>query len=651
MEKERGESPDPLMTDYDVYLFREGRHSRLFEKLGSHVMVQDGIAGTHFAVWAPSAAGVSVVGDFNGWARSSTPLSAHTDGSGLWEVFVPGVGEGALYKYFVESKFGGYSAEKSDPFAFLCETPPKTASVVHEPRFDWDDEEWSRERLRLNSLDSPISVYECHLGSWRRVPEDGNRVLTYAEVARHLPGYLGEMGYSHVEFLPVMEHPFYGSWGYQVTGFFAPTSRYGKPEDLMFLVQQLHASGKGVFLDWVPSHFPTDEHGLGYFDGTHLYEYADPKKGFNPDWKSYVFDYGRGEVRSFLLSSACYWLEKYHADGLRLDAVSSMLYLDYSRGPGEWVPNVYGGRENLEAISFIQSLNEMLYSYYPDRQMIAEESTAWPMVTRPTSSGGLGFGMKWNMGWMHDTLSYYSRNPVHRKYHQNELTFSLWYAFDENFMLPLSHDEVVHGKGALLHKMPGDSWQRFANLRLLLGYMYGHPGKKLLFMGADLGEWDEWNHDRSLDWHLLGEKANAGVNAWVRDLNREYHKNPALHDLDFNSNGFAWVNMGDAGSSIISFIRNGRGGEKVLVVCNNTPVPRVGYSVGVPSGGVWTEILNSDAKEYGGSGMGNMGKVEARRGETDGRQYFLQLTLPPLSAIFFESPGRDTPPRTDITVK
>ena len=633
-----------MMTDYDIYLFRQGKHSRLYEKLGSHITVEDGGEGTHFAVWAPNAASVSVVGDFNDWAPSSTSLYEHSDGSGLWEGFVPGVGEGSLYKYYISSKFGGYTAEKTDPFAFLCEMPPRTASVVHNVKFEWHDEKWSRDRGRLNSLDSPLAIYECHLGSWRRVPEDGNRPPSYAETARYLPGYLEEMGYTHVEFLPVMEHPFYGSWGYQITGFFAPTSRYGRPEDLMFLIEQLHASGKGVFLDWVPSHFPTDGHGLGYFDGTHLYEYADSRKGFNPDWKSFVFDYGRGEVRSFLLSSAAYWLEKFHADGLRLDAVSSMLYLDYSRGPGEWVPNVHGGRENLEAISFIQSLNEAVYSSYPDRQMIAEESTAWPMVSRPTSAGGLGFGMKWNMGWMHDTLSYYSRNPVHRKHHQNELTFSLWYAFNENFMLPLSHDEVVHGKGSLLRKMPGDPWQKFANLRLLLGYMYGHSGKKLLFMGADLGEWDEWNHERSLDWHLLDEPANAGVHAWVRDLNMEYRKNPALHELDFEAAGFEWVDISDSQSSIISFIRKGRGGEnKVLVVCNNTPVPREKYVVGVPSGGTWTEILNSDAKGYGGSGIGNMGRVEANHAAANGRPYSLSLTLPPLASVFFVNSERRTP--------
>jgi 1,4-alpha-glucan branching enzyme len=434
-----------------------------------------------------------------------------------------------------------------------------------------------------------------------------------------------------------MEHPFYGSWGYQVAGFFAPTSRFGAPRDFMMLVDKIHEAGVGVILDWVPSHFPTDEYALGYFDGTHLYEYADSRKGFNPDWRSYVFDFGRNEVRSFLLSSATFWLDKFHTDGLRLDAVSSMLYLDYSRGPGEWVPNVNGGRENLEAISFLRTLNELVYSNFPDRQMIAEESTAWPMVSRPTTTGGLGFGMKWNMGWMHDTLAYFSKDPVHRRFHQNELTFSLWYAFTENFILPLSHDEVVHGKGSLLSKMPGDIWQKYANLRLLLGYMFGHPGKKLLFMGADLGEWDEWNHDKSLDWHLLREKMNVGVHRWVKDLNSVHRGEKALHEVDFEPSGFEWVDFGDADSSVISFIRRDRAGlDPVLVVCNNTPVPRDRYAVGVSVSGAWTEILNSDATEYGGSGIGNLGRVEARGVASHGRPYSLLLTLPPLACLFFK---------------
>ena len=638
-----GRVPDVIahqaMSDYDVYLFREGKHSRLYEKLGSHPLEVDGVLGTHFAVWAPNAASVSVVGDFDSWDPKGAPLFPHEDGSGLWEGFVQGVGEGALYKYSVSSRFNGYTVEKSDPFAFFCEVPPKTASVVHEASFEWGEGPWEAERRRRNSLEAPMSVYECHLGSWRRVAEEDHRPLTYLEASRLLPQYLAETGYSHVEFLPLMEHPFYGSWGYQITGFFAPTSRYGKPEDLMALIQGLHASGKGVFLDWVPSHFPTDQHGLGYFDGTHLYEYPDPRKGFNPDWGTHVFDFGRGEVRSFLISSACYWLDRFHADGLRLDAVSSMLYHDYSRGPGGGVPNVHGGRENLEAVSFLQALNETVYGRFPDVQMIAEESTAWPMVSRPTSSGGLGFGMKWNMGWMHDTLDYFSKDPVHRRYHQNELTFSLWYAFNENFILPLSHDEVVHGKGSLLSKMPGDDWQKFANLRLMLGYMYGHPGKKLLFMGGDLGQRKEWDHNNSVDWHLLDEGNNAGIHRWVRDLNGALLSERALHEVDFAPEGFEWVNFGDNENSAISFLRKPRGaGNPVLVVCNNTPVPRDGYAVGVPSGGPWTEILNSDGKEYGGSGMGNLGGSGARREPSDGRPYSLTLTLPPLASLFLRGP-------------
>ncbi len=625
------------MSDYDVYLFREGKHSRLYEKLGAHHMELDGAAGTHFAVWAPNAKQVSLIGDFNDWKPGSHPLLPHDDDSGLWEGFLPGLGEGALYKYHVISKYDGYSVQKGDPFAFLWESPPKTASVVHDLGSEWNDDRWVSDRPSLNSLGSPFSVYECHLGSWRRVPEDHNRPLTYSESARHLPEYLVGMGYSHVEFLPVMEHPFYGSWGYQVAGYFAPTSRFGPPEDFMKLIDGIHAAGIGVILDWVPSHFPTDEYALGYFDGTHLYEYADPRKGFNPDWRSYVFDFGRGEVRSFLTSSACFWLEKYHADCLRLDAVSSMLYLDYSRGPGEWVPNINGGRENLEAIAFLRSLNEIVYSNFPDRQMIAEESTAWPMVSRPTTAGGLGFGMKWNMGWMHDTLAYFSRDPVHRRFHQDELTFSLWYAFTENFILPLSHDEVVHGKGSLLSKMPGDAWQKFANLRLLLGYMYGHPGKKLLFMGADLGAWDEWNHDKSLDWHLLDDKMNEGVHRWVQDLNRMYAAEKALHDLDFEAGGFEWIDFGDAHNSVISFMRKDLSGlNSVLVVCNNTPVARTGYAVGVPTSSAWAEVLNSDAEVYGGSGLGNLSRVEAKPVPSHGRPHSVSLTLPPLACLFLK---------------
>jgi 1,4-alpha-glucan branching enzyme len=631
------------MTDYDVYLFREGKNCRLYEKLGAHQMEVDDVRGTHFAVWAPNARKVSLMGDFNSWKSASAPLFPRVDGSGIWEGFVPGLGNGSLYKYRITSKYSGYSVDKADPFAFFSETPPRTASVVWDLAYSWSDEDWVSRRARVNSLESPLSVYECHLGSWRRVPEEHNRPLTYSETAQYLPGYLNDMGYSHVEFLPVMEHPFYGSWGYQMVGFFAPTSRYGTPQDLMTLVDRLHAAGTGVILDWVPSHFPTDEYALVYFDGTHLYEYSDPRKAFNPDWRSYTFDYGRGEVRSFLMSSAAFWLDTYHADGLRVDAVSSMLYLDYSRRPGEWAPNIHGGRENLEAISFLRSLNEIIYSNFPDRQMIAEESTAWPMVSRPTSAGGLGFGMKWNMGWMHDTLSYFSRDPAHRKYHQEELTFSLWYAFTENFMLPISHDEVVHGKGSLLSKMPGDDWQKFANLRLLLGYMYGHPGKKLLFMGTDMGERAEWDHERSLDWHLLGEGMHEGVHRWVRDLNRVYRTEPSLHDVDFEAKGFEWVDFADSDNSVISFLRRDTMDKSpVLVVCNCTPVPRHNYSVGVPVQGEWAELLNSDAKEYGGGGLGNPTPMSARKERHHGRLHSVSLTLPPLAVLFLKPVSRQT---------
>ena len=494
-------------------------------------MTFNGQSGTYFAVWAPDARKVSVIGDFNGWNRTSHPLQPRGQ-SGIWEGFVPGVGKGALYKYHIKSRYRGYKVDKADPFGFYHETPPKTASIVWDIGYNWGDKEWLEKRHGHNALDAPMAIYEVHLGSWRRVPEEDNRPLTYRELAPQLAEYVKQMGFTHVEFLPVMEHPFFGSWGYQTTGYFAPTSRYGTPQDFMFLIDYLHQHDIGVILDWVPSHFPTDEHGLGFFDGTHLYEHAYPQKGFHPDWSSYIFNYGRNEVQSFLLSSALFWLDKYHVDGLRVDAVASMLYLDYSRKNGEWMPNKYGGRENLEAIAFLRRFNEEVYKNYPDVQTIAEESTAWPMVSRPTYVGGLGFGMKWDMGWMHDTLEYITKDPIYRKYHHNELTFRMLYAFTENFVLPLSHDEVVHGKGSLLGKMPGDDWQKFANLRLLLGYMYAQPGKKLLFMGAELGQWQEWHHDESLDWHLLEYQRHAGIKKWVEDLNRLYRSEPALYELD-----------------------------------------------------------------------------------------------------------------------
>ena len=626
-----------LLTDDDLYLFNEGNHFRLYEKLGAHCLNANGVEGTYFAVWAPDAEQVYVTGDFNGWDRASHPMRSRGR-SGIWECFVPGLGKGILYKYHVRSRYNGYRVDKTDPFAFYDEVPPKTASVVWNLDYTWGDGEWMEKRRSRNSLDSPISIYEVHLGSWRRVPEEGNRHLTYRELAPRLAEYVQRMGFTHVEFLPIMEHPFYASWGYQATGYFAPTSRYGTPQDFMYLVDTLHQQGIGVILDWVPSHFPTDEHGPGFFDGTHLYEHADPDKGLHPDWNSFIFNYGRNEVRSFLISSALFWLDKYHADGLRLDAVASMLYLDYSRKNGKWIPNKYGGRENLEAIEFLRRFNEEVYKQHPDIQTMAEESTAWPMVSRPTYVGGLGFGAKWDMGWMHDTLVYITRDPIYRKYHHNQLTFRMLYAFTENFVLPLSHDEVVHGKGALLSKMPGDTWQKFANLRLLLGYMYGQPGKKLLFMGGEFGQWREWNHDESLEWHLLDYAPHAGLQRWVENLNHLYRSEPSLHELDFSSAGFEWVDCNDSDQNVISFLRKGRAGDDiVLVACNFTPITRFNYKVGVPRGGFWKELLNGDAKEYGGSGHGNLGGIEAVPVSFHGRPYSLDMTLPPLATVFFKS--------------
>jgi len=551
---------------------------------------------------------------------------------------VPGAHQGQLYKYHIRSKHRMYSTDRADPFARYTEMPPNTSSVIWDLDYQWHDGEWMGERGLRNALHAPQSLYEVHLGSWRRVPEESNRSLTYRELAARLPGYVGEMGFTHVELLPVMEHPFYGSWGYQTLGYFAPTSRFGRPQDFMGLVDRLHQKGVGVILDWVPSHFPGDGHGLAYFDGTHLYEHEDPRQGYHPDWNSYIFNYGRSEVRSFLVSSALFWLDKYHVDGLRVDAVASMLYLDYSRKDGEWVPNRHGGRENLEAIDFLRMLNEAVYANFPDVQTIAEESTAWPMVSRPTDVGGLGFGMKWNMGWMYDTLSYMGKAPVHRKYHHNQLTFSIWYSFFENFVLPMSHDEVVYGKGSLLDKMPGDYWQKCANLRLLFGYMYGHPGKKLLFMGSELGQWAEWSHDQSLQWHLDEQPAHHGIRRWVQDLNYLYRAQPALYELDFEQAGFSWVDCNDAEQSMVSFLRKGAcTKDLILAAANFTPVPRMNYRIGVPRGGFWREILNSDAAEYGGSGQGNMGGVEAAPLPCHGHYSSVALTLPPLGIVFLKN--------------
>jgi 1,4-alpha-glucan branching enzyme len=631
-----------LLNDQDLYLFNEGSHYRLYEKLGSHFMTVDGEEGTYFAVWAPNAGGIFVTGTFNGWNPGSHPLRLKGT-SGIWEGFIPGVTRGTAYKYHVVSRVNEYRYDKADPFAFHGEVPPDTGSVVWDLWYAWEDGEWMKDRHRRNAAGSPISVYEMHLGSWMRVPEEGNRMMTYRELAPRLVEYLTKMNFTHVEFLPVMEHPFYGSWGYQVTGFFAPTSRYGTPQDFMVLVDTLHRNGIGVILDWVPSHFTKDGHGLNYFDGTHLFEHADPRQGHHPDWDTQIFNYGRHEVQSFLLSNAYYWLDVFHADGLRVDAVASMLYLDYSRKEGEWIPNRYGGRENLEAISFLRRVSEEVYKERPDIVTIAEESTAWPMVSRPTYVGGLGFGMKWDMGWMHDTLLYMGHDPVHRKYHHNKLSFRLVYAFTENFVLPLSHDEVVHGKGSLLGKMPGDTWQKFANLRALYGYMYGQPGKKLLFMGGEFGQWREWNHDDSLDWHLLENPPHAGLSRWVEELNALYRREPALHELDFDPAGFEWVDCNDAEQSVLTFLRKGRStGDIMLVVCNFTPVPRHNYRVGVPRGGFWREVLNSDAPEYGGSGQGNIGGVTAAPISAHGRLHTLTVVVPPLATVFFRS-GEEQP--------
>jgi 1,4-alpha-glucan branching enzyme len=624
------------LTDDDLHLFNEGTQYRLYDKLGAHPARVGGVEGTSFAVWAPDAEAVSVIGDFNAWNRRRHPL--HPRGSsGIWEGFVPGVGEGTLYKYSIRSRHGAYRVDKTDPLAFHTEVPPRTAGRVWNLQYDWKDREWMETRGERNQRNSPMAIYEVHLGSWRRAAGEDHRSLSYREMAAPLAEYVHDMGFTHVEFLPLMEHPFYGSWGYQTTSYFAPTSRYGTPQDFMFLVDHLHQNGIGVLLDWVPSHFPTDEHGLGFFDGAHLYEHADQREGFHPDWSSFIFNYGRHEVRSFLISSALFWLDRYHADGLRVDAVASMLYRDYSRREGEWIPNRYGGRENLEAIAFLRQLNQAVYEYYPAAQTFAEESTAWPMVSRPTHLGGLGFGFKWDMGWMHDTLKYMCHDPVHRRFHHGELTFRMIYAFAENFVLPLSHDEVVHGKGSLLGKMPGDDWQKFANLRLLYGYMYTQPGKKLLFMGGEFGQWYEWNHEAGLDWQLLHYPRHQGLRRWVRDLNTVYRGQPALHELDCEASGFAWVDCNDSEQSILVYLRRGRSTSAAfLVACNFTPVPRPNYRIGVPWGGRWNEVLNSDAPIYGGSGQGNMGGVSAEDVRSHGHPNSLNVTLPPLAIVVFK---------------
>jgi 1,4-alpha-glucan branching enzyme len=624
-------------SDQDLYLFNEGSHYRMYDKLGAHLTSADDEPGVCFGVWAPNGKDVSVVGSFNDWNPHAHPLQPRGS-SGIWEGFVPGVPRGALYKYHIASHHHGYVADKADPFGVYHEKPPRTASVIWDLEYQWADRHWMEKRANRQSLHAPISIYEVHIGSWMRNHEEHGRPLTYRELATKLTEYVQRMGFTHVEFLPIMEHPFYASWGYQTTGYFAPTARYGAPQDFMYLVDFLHQHDIGVILDWVPSHFPSDGHGLAYFDGTHLFEHEDWRKGFHPDWNTYIFNYGRNEVRSFLLSSAMLWLDKYHADGIRVDAVASMLYLDYSRRNGEWIPNQYGGRENLEAIDFLRRFNTEAFKEQPGIQTIAEESTAWPMVSRPTYVGGLGFGMKWDMGWMHDTLEYFRQDPIHRKFHHNQLTFRMLYGFTENFVLPLSHDEVVHGKGSLIGKMPGDEWQRFANLRLLYGYMFGQPGKKLLFMGDEFGQVREWTHDADLEWYVLQYPFHRGVQLWVEQLNRLHREQPALHELDSDPAGFEWIDANDSETSVLSFLRKGRSErENVLVMCNFTPVPRLKYRIGVPFGGYWRELLNSDAQDYAGSGMGNGGGVQAEGVPSHGRRFSLSMTLPPLGVLFLKA--------------
>ncbi|MBP6182556.1 1,4-alpha-glucan branching protein GlgB [Flavobacterium sp.] len=625
-----------LFTDFDIDLFKAGKHFRLYEKLGAHLITVDGVDGVYFAVWAPTAHSVSVVGDFNFWTQGEHLLNVRWDSSGIWEGFIPNVKKGTTYKYKIQSNNNGIVTEKADPFAFYCEKPPHTASVVWDLDYQWKDNNWMETRQNHNGLDKPYSVYEVHLGSWKRHAEE-NRFLTYLEFAEDLVDYVKETGFTHVEFMPIMEYPYDPSWGYQLVGYFAPTSRFGKPQDFMVLVDKLHEAGIGVILDWVPSHFPDDAHGLGFFDGSNLFEHPDRRKGYHPDWKSLVFNYGRNEVRSFLISNALFWMQHYHADALRVDAVASMLYLDYSRNDGEWEPNIYGGRENLDTISFLKEFNEAVYLNYEGVQTIAEESTSFPMVSRPTSIGGLGFGMKWMMGWMHDTLEYFQKNTVYRKYHQNDLTFSMTYTFSENFMLPLSHDEVVYGKKSIAGRMPGDEWQKFANLRLLYGYMFMHPGTKLLFMGSEFGQSSEWNFEGSLDWHLLQYPFHEGVKKLITDLNKLYKTQPALYEKQFSPEGFEWINYSDHQNAVMSFIRKGNNTkEDVIVVCNFTQVVRSNYRIGLPKKGKLTEIFNSDATDYGGSGVSNPKKITIEALPYDGRDYSIELLLPPLSVTVFK---------------
>jgi 1,4-alpha-glucan branching enzyme len=629
-----------MLSEFDLYLLAEGTHNRAYEKLGAHLSERDGRRGVHFAVWAPNAERVSIIGDFNQWNSAADLMRPSS--AGVWEGFVPDIGSGAVYKYHLVSRDRRYAVDKADPYGFAAEIRPRTASRVWNLQdHTWLDNSWMANRAKNNSLNAPISIYEMHLGSWKRVPGEANRWLTYREMAPLLAEYVHEAGFTHVQFLPIMEHPFDGSWGYQIIGYFAPTSRFGTPSDFMYLIDYLHQRGIGVILDWVPAHFPKDEAGLGYFDGSHLYEHADPKQAEQPDWNTFVFNYGRNEVQNFLMNNALFWFDKYHVDGLRVDAVASMLYLDYGKREGQWIPNRYGGKENIEAIHLLKAVNERVYESFPDVMMIAEESTAWPQVSRPIYLGGLGFGLKWNMGWMHDVLEYMSKDPVLRSYHHAKITFSLVYAFSENFVLPFSHDEVVYGKGSMLRKMPGDEWQKFANLRLLYGFMFGHPGKKLLFMGDEFGQWSEWNHDVGLEWDLLQNPRHAGLLRWVRDLNTLYCGQSSLHESDFNAAGFEWVDCKDSEQSILSFLRRGPSSDdQILFVCNFTPVVRENYRVGVPVEGSWKEVLNSDAPLYGGSGQGNLGCLSTMPLPIHGRPFTLDMRLPPLGIVAFQPDSR-----------
>jgi 1,4-alpha-glucan branching enzyme len=620
-------------TDFDIDLFKSGKHYRLYEKFGSHVMNIDGVKGTYFAVWAPSAKTVSVIGDFNFWTEKEHQLQVRWDSSGIWEGFIPGVAHGATYKYKIQSSHNNIGTEKADPYARRCEHPPRTGSIVYDYKPKWNDQEWMTSRKKNNALDAPYSVYEVHLGSWKKKLEE-NRSLSYHELSLDLVAYAKEMQFTHIEFMPIMEYPYDPSWGYQITGYFAPTARFGYPEEFQELVNACHNAGIGVLLDWVPSHFPEDAHGLGYFDGTHLYEHPDRKRGYHQDWKSLIFNYGRNEVKSFLISNALFWLDQYHIDGLRVDAVASMLFLDYSREEGEWDPNIYGGRENLEAIAFLKEMNEAVYLNYPDTQTTAEESTSFPMVSAPTSVGGLGFGMKWMMGWMHDTLQYFKKEPIYRRHHQNDLTFSMTYAFTENFMLPLSHDEVVYGKSSILGKMPGDEWQKFAHLRLLYAYMFTHPGGKLLMMGSEFGQHEEWNFNGSLDWHLINFKPHQGIQEVIKDLNKLYKKQKALHEKQFSEEGFEWISYDDHENSVISYIRKGTDSH-LVVVCNMTPVVRDHYRIGLPINKKYKLLFNSDEMKYGGSNRVVKKSFTPQGKDWQNRKQSIELRLPPLGVLVY----------------